>query len=420
VLRRALIPALILLALLVAGCGEKDEPDIKGPAVPIDQPNEPDQPNTASVRLQRIGQFDQPVYVTQPAGEKDLFVVEQTGRIQRVGADGGPSRTFLDISRQVSCCGEQGLLSMAFSPDYKRDHLFYVDYTNKAGDTRVVEFEVKKGAPDAGGDVADPKSARTLLSVAQPFPNHNGGLLQFGPDGDLYIGLGDGGSADDPKRNGQDLGTDLGKILRIDPKPSVTKVKGQTKKKFKRQPLIHEPYTVPKSNPFVDRKGAKPEIYSYGLRNPWRFSFDSKTGALWIGDVGQDTLEEVDGVAKGDGSGANFGWSAFEGTNRFNKDQKAPGAVKPVLTYGRDQGCSVTGGYVVRDRALTSLYGRYIYGDFCQGELRSFTATPGHRATDDAPVGLQVPSLSSFGEDQAGHLYALSIEGPLYRIVAGN
>ena len=354
--------------------------------MPINEPDEPDQPNAGSVRLQKIGQFDQPVYLTQAPGSSDLFVVEQSGRIQRLSAAGGPTRTFLDISKQVSCCGEQGLLSMAFSPEFARDHLFYVDFTNKAGDTRVVEYEVKKGAPDAGGDVADPKSARTVLAVDQPFSNHNGGLLQFGPDDNLYIGFGDGGSADDPKRNGQDLGTELGKILRIDPaEKKTTTGKGKSKK------TKTEPYTVPASNPFTKKKGALPEIYSYGLRNPWRFSFDSKTGAMWIGDVGQDTLEEVDGVAKGEGSGANFGWSAYEGTNRFNKDQKAPNAVKPVLTYGRDQGCSVTGGYVVRDRSLASLYGRYLYGDFCQGELRSFTATPAGGPPTTPPSACRCP-----------------------------
>lgn len=417
-LRRTLISLLAVFAVLAVGCGEKNEPEIKGPAVPVDQPGGTTGPNSNSdgqVKLQKVGQFDQPTYLTQAPGEKDLFVVEQSGRIQRVSAQGGPTRTFLDVSKKVSCCGEQGLLSVAFSPNYKRNQLFYVDYTNKAGETRVVEYKTKKGAPDAGGDIADAKSARTVLAVDQPFSNHNGGLLQFGPDGDLYIGFGDGGSANDPKRNAQSLDTYLGKILRIDPAE-----RKKTVGKGKRKRTKTSPYSVPATNPFTKRKGALPEIYSYGLRNPWRFSFDPKTGALWIGDVGQDTLEEIDGVARGKGSGANFGWSAYEGTNRFNKDQTAPNAVKPVLTYGRDQGCSVTGGYVVRDRSLGSLYGRYIYGDFCQGELRSFTASPGKRATDDTPVGLQVPSLSSFGEDRAGHIYAISIEGNVYRITSGN
>jgi glucose/arabinose dehydrogenase len=215
------------------------------------------------------------------------------------------------------------------------------------------------------------------------------------------VGLGDGGSANDPERRGQDLGTLLGKILRIDPRQSGGR-----------------PYSVPESNPFVDRSGALPEIYSYGLRNPWRFSFDSATGALAIGDVGQVEFEEVDLVARGEGSGANFGWSAYEGLMRFNDDQQAADAEPPVLVYGHDAGCSITGGYVVRDRALTTLYGRLLYGDYCAGRLRSFTADPGHSARDDRAFGLEVPALSSFGEDRAGHVYATSLEGPVYRLAA--
>ena len=211
----------------------------------------------------------------------------------------------------------------------------------------------------------------------------------------------DGGSEGDPDRRGQDPGTLLGKILRIDPRPSGGR-----------------PYSVPPSNPFVDEAGSRPEIYSYGLRNPWRFSFDRLTGALAIGDVGQSRFEEIDLLARGAGRGANFGWSAFEGFARFNQDQAAPSAVPPVLAYGHEHGCSVTGGYVVRDRSLPSLFGRYLYGDYCQGKLRSFPAVPDHHASDDRPLGLKVPSLSSFGEDGAGHVYATSLDGPVYRLVA--
>ena len=240
-----------------------------------------------------------------------------------------------------------------------------------------------------------------MLSVDQPFPNHNGGQLVFGADRLLYIGLGDGGSENDPNRTGQDLSTPLGKILRIDPRPS----NGQ-------------PYAVPRSNPFTGRAGARPEIYSYGLRNPWRFSFDRATGALAIGDVGQNHFEEVDLVRRDEGRGANFGWSAYEGFARFNGDQHASNAVPPVLVYTHDAGCSITGGYVVRDPDLPSLYGRYLYGDYCAGELRSFTARPGRRAQDDRPLGLHVPALSSFGEDDAGHVYATSLEGGVYQLVS--
>jgi glucose/arabinose dehydrogenase len=322
--------------------------------------------------------------------------VEQTGRV-RVLTDGTPEDPpFLDLSNRVSCCGEQGLLSIAFAPDYERSGLVYVDYTDRSGDTRVVEYRRSSSDPLT----VDPRSARVVLRVPQPFPNHNGGLLLFGPDGLLYVGLGDGGSEGDPDRNGQDLGTLLGKILRIDPRPGGAR-----------------PYSVPESNPFTSRPGVRPEIYSYGLRNPWRFSFDRLTEALSIGDVGQYDFEEIDLVPRGAGRGANFGWSAYEGFARFNDDETAPGAVPPVLAYSHDEGCSVTGGYVVRDRSLPSLYGRYLYGDYCAGQLRSFPAVPDRRATDDRALGLEIPSLSSFGEDDAGHIYATSLDGPVYRLV---
>jgi glucose/arabinose dehydrogenase len=390
----------------LAGCGG-GSPSTTGsqpgnpPAGTTTQPAEqPVGEGAGGVRLEKLGDFDQPLYVTQAPGDPDhLFVVEQTGRV-RVLTNGSPEETpFLDLSDRVSCCGEQGLLSIAFAPDYPRSGLVYVDYTNRAGDTRVVEYRRSSSNPLT----ADPKSARVVLRVPQPFPNHNGGLVLFGPDDLLYVGLGDGGSEGDPNRNGQDLGTLLGKILRIDPRPSDGR-----------------PYSVPASNPFTGRPGARPEIYAYGLRNPWRFSFDRLTEALSIGDVGQNEFEEIDLLPRGAGRGANFGWSAYEGFARFNDDQTAPDAVPPLLVYSHDDGCSVTGGYVVRDRTLPSLYGRYLYGDYCAGELRSFPAAPGRRATDDRALGVEVPSLSSFGQDDAGHIYATSLDGPVYRLVGSD
>jgi glucose/arabinose dehydrogenase len=350
------------------------------------------------VHLVKLGDFQQPLYVAQPPGDPHhLFVVEQTGRIQ-VLRDGRPlPRPFLDLSSQVSCCGEQGLLSVAFAPDYAKSGRFYVYYTDHADDVRIIEY---KRSSDRL--VADPSSQRLILRVPHPFTNHNGGLVLFGPDGMLYIGIGDGGGQGDPNRNGQNLSTLLGKLLRIDPTPSGKK-----------------PYTVPPDNPFVGKRGARPEIYSYGLRNPWRFAFDSRTEALSIGDVGQFDWEEVDMVARGDGRGANFGWSAYEGFAPFNEDQRAPNAVPPVFVYSHDSGCSITGGYVVRDKSLPTLYGRYLYGDYCAGELHSFPARPGRKATDDQPLGVEVPSLSSFGTDDAGHIYATSLEGPVYELVGG-
>jgi glucose/arabinose dehydrogenase len=319
-------------------------------------------------------------------------VVEQGGRIIRVAADGSTS-AFLDISGEISSGGERGLLSVAFAPDFRRSGLLYVDFTDPDGNTRVVEYR-----SDDGRSV-DSSSRRELLRIDQPFSNHNGGLLQFGPDGLLYIGTGDGGSADDPQRNALNLDSLLGKLLRIDPVPTAGRA-----------------YGVPKGNPFAGG-GGRGEIYAYGLRNPWRFSFDRETGALAIGDVGQNSREEVDLVGRGEGSGASFGWSAFEADQRFNTDQPAGDAVPPVLSYPTSGGnCSVTGGYVVRDPRLESLYGRYLYGDFCGGQLRSFPARPDEPASDDRELGLEVPQLSSFGEDNAGRIYATSLDGPVYRL----
>ena len=397
---------LALLAVVVAalGCGGSDEePSTTSPppqadagagarsgALPVGD-------GEGGVRATEIGTFDQPVYVAQPPGERDdLYVVEKPGRIVLVRGGEPAAEPFLDLGGEVSTGGEQGLLSMAFAPDYERSGLFYVDYTDTEGDTRVVEYRRSSSDPA----VADPGSARELLVVDQPFSNHNGGQLQFGPDRYLYVGLGDGGGAGDPQRNGQSLDTLLGKILRVDPRPGNG-----------------EPYSIPASNPFAEEPGARPEIYSYGLRNPWRFSFDRDTGMLGIGDVGQYTTEEVDLVGRGDGSGANFGWSAFEGSGRFDPGQEAPGHVPPVLEYPLDGGaCAVTGGYVVRDSALRSLYGRYLYADFCVGELRSFPARPGRDASDDRALGVRIPQLSSFGEGSDGRIYVASLAGPVYRL----
>jgi glucose/arabinose dehydrogenase len=352
----------------------------------------------AGVKLTRIGRFEAPLYVAQPPGERRrLFVVEQGGRI-RVVRDGRVLRApFLDISSRVVAGGEQGLLGLAFAPDYATSGRFYVNYTDVDGDTRVVEY--RRGA---GADRADAGSARQLLFQDQPESNHNGGQLAFGPDGLLYVGLGDGGGGDDqhgPIGNGQSLGTLLGKILRIDPRPGGGR-----------------PYRIPADNPFVGRRGAKPAIYAWGLRNPWRFSFDRATGDLTIGDVGQDHVEEVDFRARGTGRGANFGWRAWEGRRREDPALMLSGDVKPVLQYTHDRGgCSVTGGYVIRDRRLPALAGRYVYGDFCVGDLLTARLRQGGVSGRRA-LGLHVGSLSSFGEDDSGRVYVASLEGPVYRL----
>jgi glucose/arabinose dehydrogenase len=349
------------------------------------------------VKLTRIGTFASPVYVAQAPGDaRRLFVVEQAGRIRIVRDGHVLGRPFLDIRSRVKSGGEQGLLSVAFAPDYAKSGRFYVYYTDLQGNERVVEYR------RSSADRANPRSARQLIFQHDVESNHNGGQLEFGPDRLLYIGLGDGGGHDDQHGahgNGQNLGTWLGKILRIDPRRSGRRA-----------------YTVPRGNPFVHRRGAKPEIYAYGLRNPWRFSFDRATGAIAIGDVGQDHVEEIDFRPRGRARGVNFGWRAWEGTRREDPTTGAPHAVFPVLEYTHDGStCSVTGGYVVRDRRLRgSLYGRYVYGDFCVGALKSARLRLGH-ATARHDLGLSVPSLSSFGEDNAGHVYAVSLNGPVYR-----
>jgi glucose/arabinose dehydrogenase len=353
------------------------------------------------VRLVRVGSFNAPVHVTAPPGDRRrLFVVEQGGTIRVIRGGKRLSRPFLDLSSIITAGGEQGLLSMAFAPDYAKTRRFYVNYTDKQGLQRVVEYRA------ATRDRANASSARTVLRYDGVEPNHNGGLVVFGPDRLLYIGTGDGGGANDQhgsRGNGQNLDSLLGKLLRIDPKRSGS-----------------SPYTVPASNPFVGRSGARPEIYSYGLRNPWRFSFDRTTGDLTIGDVGQNEVEEIDFAREGGARGANYGWRPLEGTRR-NFDEPAPGAVAPVLELSHDAGnCSVTGGYVVRDRGVSALSGRYVYADLCKGELRSAKLGPGSASGDKAIPGVEkVDQPSSFGEDASGRVYVVSLSGPVYRFAAG-
>jgi Glucose / Sorbosone dehydrogenase len=351
------------------------------------------------VRLAKIGDFASPLYVTAPPGDnRRIFVVEQAGRIVVVRGGKRLARSFLDIRSKVTAGGEQGLLSMAFAPDYAQTGRFYVYYTERSGKEAIWEYR------RATEDRADAGSARLVLRMADPEPNHNGGLMVFGADGLMYVGTGDGGGGDDQhgaRGNAQSLGSLLGKILRIDPRPSADR-----------------PYTVPTSNPFVGRSGARSEVYAYGLRNPWRFSFDRATGDLSIADVGQDAVEEVDFVRQGRGRGTNFGWRPWEGRSR-NFDEPARGAIFPVITHTHRAGfCSITGGYVVRDRSVPALYGRYVYGDFCEGRIRAATLRAGHRTTG-RPLPLpRVGALSSFGEDASGRVYATSLNGPVYRLAA--
>jgi Glucose / Sorbosone dehydrogenase len=351
------------------------------------------------VRLVQIGSFASPLYVTAPPGDRRrVFVVEQAGRIVVLRGGRRLPQPFLDIRSKVTAGGEQGLLSMAFAPDYAQTGRFYVYYTERSGQEAIWEYR------RASDDRADPATARLVLRMADPEPNHNGGLMVFGADGLMYVGTGDGGGGDDQhgaRGNAQSLGSLLGKILRIDPRQSGGR-----------------PYTVPDSNPFVGRSGARPEIYAYGLRNPWRFSFDRATGDLSIADVGQDAVEEVDFVRKDRGRGANFGWRPWEGRSR-NFDEPAPGAISPVITHSHDDGfCSITGGYVVRDQAVPALDGRYVYGDFCEGRIRAATLRLGRPVASRVLPLARVGALSSFGEDAVGRVYATSLDGPVYRLAA--
>jgi glucose/arabinose dehydrogenase len=382
----------VLLTLALPACGSASDSAQTGAGQDRAAQDKAVASAKRGVALRRIGSFDAPVYVTgAPGFPKLLFVVEQPGRILTL--QGGHRRTFLDIRGLVSYGGEEGLLSVAFPPDYARSKRFYVYYVDNAGDIRVDEFRRRSPTRASSG------SRRSVIRIPHPVnSNHNGGQLQF-LDNLLYFGTGDGGAGGDPPNNAQNKEVLLGKLLRIDPRPSGGK-----------------PYSVPSSNPFVGRAG-RDEIYSYGLRNPFRFSFDTTHAQprIAIGDVGQDRFEELDYVSVARANGANFGWDAFEGFAEYDTPDPG-GTVKPIFAYGRDRGCTIIGGYVVRDRRLPGLRGRYVYADLCEGELRALTPNL-KRASGDRKLGLQVESPSSFGEDQQGRLYVVSLEGPVYRLV---
>ena len=345
------------------------------------------------LRLAEIGNFDAPVHVAAaPGASKLLFVVEQPGAIRVLRDGNAVDRPFLNIPDRVQYGGEEGLLSIAFHPGYAKNRRFYVYYVNNDGNIQIDGGRTKRKSPTR----AEARSLRKVIEIPHPdFSNHNGGQLQFGPDGSLYIGTGDGGSADDPDGNAQNKSSLLGKLLRIDPSK-----KGG--------------YSTPRSNPFKKGKG-KGEIYATGLRNPYRFSFDSATGDIWIGDVGQNEWEEIDHTSRAKLGGANFGWDLFEGDHTFEGDGSTPANYEPpVLELSHNDGnCAVTGGYVAHDDSVPALDGRYVYADFCAGDLRSFApSNPG----SDSSTGVDVDQPSSFGLDSRGHLYVASLAGPVYRI----
>jgi glucose/arabinose dehydrogenase len=345
--------------------------------------------------------LSEPVDLTAPPGDTTrIFIVEKTGKIRILKGGQVLSRAFLDISGLVSNDSEQGLLGLAFHPQYASNGKFYVDYTDVSGDTRVVEYLVS----------SDPESAsavsREILFVDQPFSNHNGGQVAFGPDGYLYIGFGDGGDGGDPRGNGQDLNVLLGKILRIDVNSG-------------------SPYAIPTGNPFQGQTGKRGEIWSYGLRNPWRFSFDRANGDMYIADVGQERWEELDYEPAGQG-GRNYGWNRMEGKHCYPPGASCnqTGLVLPVAEYDHPTGCSVTGGYVYRGALHPELAGTYFYGDYCTGLLRSFRIMNGMAVEEKdwtralrTVAGGAMRGLSSFGLDAAGELYLVLLDGEVYRLM---
>jgi glucose/arabinose dehydrogenase len=356
----------------------------------------------ARLELKRIGSFHGPVYVTAPPGDgKRVFVVERAGRVRLIRDGHRVRRPFIDIRREVFIKDphaendHRGLLSLAFAPDHERSRLLYVAYTNSADNLRVESMRTSA----RNRNVVDWRTRREVLSVPLKGNFDFGGHIAFGPDGMLYIGLGFGTA---PVSESQDLGSLRGKLLRLDPRPD--------------EPV---PYRIPPDNPYAaGQGGARPEIYASGLRNPWRFSFDRVTGDLAIGDVGESAFEEIDFVPRGRASGANFGWDRFEGNHR-RRSGDPPGYVPPVMTHARSEHfCAVIGGHVVRDRGLGRLYGRYLYGDLCTGQIRSAKLGPAHASSDRREsVRVDGGYLVSFGEDARGRIYVVRLAGQVYRLV---
>jgi glucose/arabinose dehydrogenase len=360
-------------------------------------PPPPPPPGTGTPGLEPIASgLAFPLGLTSPPGDARLFVVEKGGTVRIIENGTVLPEPFLDLSGQVSGRSEQGLLGLAFFPDYATTGRFVVHYTDLQGDTRVSVFTVSEdpNRADAGSEIP-------ILSVSQPGPAHNGGQILFGPDGMLYVGLGDGGSGDgDDDGRGQSLEDLLGSVLRIDVASGTA-------------------YSVPGDNPFVGIEGAQPEIWSYGLRNPWRFSFDRATGDLYLTDVGETDWEEVDRgrAADGAGRGVNYGWSAMEGPDCQRAGCDPSGFTLPTFAYPHDEGCSIVGGYVYRGQAMPSLQGQYLFGDFCQGWVRSFAADDESPEATDQPALSPGENITSFGEDDAGELYVLTASGSVFKIV---
>jgi hypothetical protein len=367
------------------------------PAPPPPEPS-PTEVSTAAV-LTQVGTFERPVLVTAPAGDDRVFVVEQTGAVRIVRDGQVLERPFLEFHDHVTSMGESGLLSIAFAPDYARSGLVYAFYNSREGpygDIRISELRRDATSPD----VLDPATERVLLTIPKPYENHNGGMLQFGPDGSLYASVGDGdpGAVNKAGHFAQTLDDLLGNILRIDPRNG-------------------DPYAVPSDNPFAGQDlGSRGEIWAYGLRNPWRFWIDHQTRRMFIGDAGATTREEVDLVSL-DRPGVNFGWPCFEGTVEFDRTAScAEPLVGPLFDFPRDNGvCVVIGGVISRDPRIQALSGRYLYGDLCAGTITA-VGLDGARVTRSDVLDVKVPLLSSFGVDGAGRVYVMSAQGPVYRL----
>lgn len=396
--------AMLLAVLVLAGCSEKDDGASESPtASPTTSATaRPGETATPATTLsmpkfeQLVSGLQRPTFVTNAGdGSGRLFVLEKAGRI-RVIRDGKLERVpFLDISGIVGSGGnEQGLLGLAFHPDFARNGRFFVAYTATNATNTVAEYHVSNGQ-----GVADRDSGKVLLAVADQFPNHNGGMLAFGPDGFLYISMGDGGSGGDPNGNGQNLNALLGKLLRVDVDSG-------------------DPYGIPGSNPFVGNARTKHEIWALGLRNPWRFSFDRETGDLWIADVGQNKYEEIDFQSANSKGGENYGWNTMEGDHCFSpaSNCEQDGLVRPVFEYDHGKGCSVTGGYVYRGADLPGLRGAYLFTDYCSSAL--WATTKNGAAFETANLGELPEGVSAFGEDERGELYFVTDQGgAAYRFV---
>lgn len=364
--------------------------------------------DTVNVSTIEVGELDEPIALAARPGSPDLYIAEKGGRVRLIKVTTNEFTTkvtyqvqttpLLDISDEVINEGERGLLGMTFSSDGRK---LYVDYTRQPdGHTVVAEYEL------GDSTTIDADSRREILFVEQPFANHNGGQLVVGPDGFLYVGLGDGGDGGDPMGHGQDRSTLLGSILRIDPEGGAEDGPA---------------YAIPPGNPFPDGEDGAPEIWLYGVRNPWRFTFDSATGDLWVGEVGQNAYEEIDRLPAAGGfeagKGANLGWNEMEATHPYDGGENPPGGVLPILEYGRDAGCSIIGGYVYRGDDIPALDGAYVYADYCSAGIRGLQVD-GDTVIDSRTWDLPVEQLYSFGQGDDGELYLLLLSGPVLKLTA--